>query len=65
MDISSLEQAFRSAIGMNPNRLSMATMAGSIEVSPEFAAAAKSLEERADKSPTAKSILRLVSDGWF
>ncbi|MDA0988864.1 MAG: hypothetical protein O2783_07050 [Chloroflexi bacterium] len=65
MDISGLEQAFRSAIRGNTERLSMATMAGSVEVSPEFAAAAKSLEERASKSPTAKSILRFVSDGWI
>ncbi len=65
MDISGLEKAFRSAIQMNPDRLSMATMAGSIEMSPEFVVAAKSLEERAAKSPSAKSILRFVSDGWM
>ena len=65
MDIRSLEQAFRSAMQMNPDRLSVVTMGGSIAVSPEFAAAAKSLGERSEKSPSAKSILRFVSDGWM
>ena len=65
MDIKSLEQAFRSVMGRKPERLTAATMGGGIGLPPEFAAAARSLEERADNAPKAKSLLSSMTNSWF
>ena len=68
MKIGELERAVRAAIQGQPGRPAIALIAGDasvlVDVPPEFAAAAKTLAARSQRSSEQKSLLQRIEASW-